>query len=160
MRSCLQTQYIARKGFLKKIPCGFILKCAWKMRFQRSIMKSFGVSKEKQMALEFEMKRLGIREEDIEETFTRSSGPGGQNVNKLATCVYLRHRPSGIAVKVARERSQALNRFLARRSLTRKIATHIHGEDSMEAKKAQKARKQKKRRKRKTARKLAGETQE
>ncbi|MCY3986603.1 MAG: peptide chain release factor-like protein [Candidatus Dadabacteria bacterium] len=123
-------------------------------------MKSFGVSKEKQMALEFEMKRLGIREEDIEETFTRSSGPGGQNVNKLATCVYLRHRPSGIAVKVARERSQALNRFLARRSLTRKIATHIHGEDSMEAKKAQKARKQKKRRKRKTARKLAGETQE
>ncbi len=122
-------------------------------------MKSFGVSKEKQTALEREMKRLGIREEDIEETFTRSSGPGGQNVNKLATCVHLRHRPSGIAVKVMRERSQALNRFLARRSLAEKIATQVHGEDSAEKKKAQKIIKQKKRRKRKTAKKLAGNTQ-
>ena len=122
-------------------------------------MKSFGVSKEKQTALEREMKRLGIREEDLEETFTRSSGPGGQNVNKLATCVHLRHRPSGIAVKVMRERSQALNRFLARRSLTEKIATQVHGEDSAERKKTQKIIKQKKRRKRKTAKKLAGNTQ-
>ncbi len=122
-------------------------------------MKNFGVSKEKQTALEREMKRLGIREEDIEETFTRSSGPGGQNVNKLATCVHLRHRPSGIAVKVMRERSQALNRFLARRSLTEKIATQVHGEDSAGRKKAQKIIKQKKRRKRRTAKKLAGDTQ-
>ncbi|MYI73383.1 MAG: peptide chain release factor-like protein [Candidatus Dadabacteria bacterium] len=122
-------------------------------------MKNFGVSKEKQTALEREMKRLGIREEDIEETFTRSSGPGGQNVNKLATCVHLRHRPSGITVKVMRERSQALNRFFARRSLTEKIATQIHGEDSAERKKAQKIIKQKKRRKRNTAKKLAGNTQ-
>ena len=119
-------------------------------------MKSFGVSKEKQMALEREMKRLGIREEDIEETFTRSSGPGGQNVNKLATCVRLRHRPSGIAVKVMRERSQALNRFLARRRLAEEIATQIHGENSA-GKKTQKIIKQKKRRKRKTAKKLAGD---
>lgn len=119
-------------------------------------MKDFGVSKEKQAALSREMKRLGIREEDIEETFTRSSGPGGQNVNKLATCVHLRHRPSGIAVKVMRERSQALNRFLARRSLAEKIATQVHGEDSAERKKARKITKQKKRRKRKTAKKLAG----
>ncbi|MDE0292151.1 MAG: peptide chain release factor-like protein [Candidatus Dadabacteria bacterium] len=118
-------------------------------------MKSFGVSKEKQTALWREMKRLGIREEDIEETFTRSSGPGGQNVNKLATCVHLRHRPSGISVKVMRERSQALNRFLARRSLAEKIATQVHGEDSTERKKAQKIIKQKKRRKRRTAKKLA-----
>ena len=121
-------------------------------------MKDFGVSKEKQAALSREMKRLGIREEDIEETFTRSSGPGGQNVNKLATCVHLRHRPSGIAVKVMRERSQALNRFLARRSLAEKIATQVHGEDSAERKKARKITKQKKRRKRKTAKKLAGNT--
>ena len=122
-------------------------------------MKSFGVSKEKQTALEREMKRLGIREEDIEETFTRSSGPGGQNVNKLATCVHLRHRPSGIKVKVMRERSQALNRFFARRSLVEKIATQIHGEESAERKKARKIIKQKKRRKRKTAKKLAGNAQ-
>lgn len=118
-------------------------------------MKSFGVSKEKQRALEQEMKRLDIKEEDIEETFTRSSGPGGQNVNKLATCVHLRHRPSGIAVKVMRERSQALNRFLARRNLAEKIATLLYGEDSAERKKARKIVKQKKRRKRKTAKKLA-----
>ena len=119
-------------------------------------MKDFGVSKKKQGALEREMKRLGIREEDIEETFTRSSGPGGQNVNKLATCVHLRHRPSGIAVKVMRERSQALNRFLARRSLAEEIARRIHGEDSAERKKAQKIIKQKKRRKRRTEKKLSG----
>ena len=120
-------------------------------------MKNFGVSKEKQTVLAKEMERLGIREEDIEETFTRSSGPGGQNVNKLATCVQLRHRPSGISVKVMRERSQALNRFLARRSLAEKIATQVHGEDSAERKKAQKIIKQKKRRKRRTAKKLAGD---
>lgn len=122
-------------------------------------MKTFGVSKEKQTALRREMERLGIREEDIEETFTRSSGPGGQNVNKLSTCVRLRHRPSGISVKIMRERSQALNRFLARRSLAEKIATQVHGEDSAERKKAQKKIKQKKRRKRKTVKKLAGNTQ-
>ena len=120
-------------------------------------MKSFGVSKEKQKALAGEMKRLNIKEEDIEETFTRSSGPGGQNVNKVATCVQLRHRPSGITVKVMRERSQALNRFLARRNLAEKVATLLHGEDSAETKKTRKIIKQKKRRKRKTAKKLAGD---
>ena len=121
-------------------------------------MKSFGVSKEKQATLAKEMERLGIREEDIEETFTRSSGPGGQNVNKVATCVQLRHCPSGITVKVSRERSQALNRFLARRNLAEKIATLLYGEDSTEKKKAQKTIKQKKRRKRKTAKKLGGKS--
>ena len=119
-------------------------------------MKSFGVSKEKQTALAGEMNRLGIREEDIEETFIRSSGPGGQNTNKVATCVRLRHRPSGITVKVMRERSQALNRFLARRNLAEKIATLLYGKNSAERKKAQRIVKQKKRRKRKTAKKLAG----
>ena len=119
-------------------------------------MKNFGVSKEKQKALAQEMKRLNIKEEDIEETFTRSSGPGGQNVNKVATCVRLRHRPSGITVKVMRERSQALNRFLARRNLAEKVATLLYGEDSAGRKKAQKIIKQKKRRKRKTAKRLAG----
>lgn len=118
-------------------------------------MKSFGVSKEKQAAIAREMNRLGIREEDIEETFIRSSGPGGQNTNKVATCVRLRHRPSGITVKVMKERSQALNRFLARRNLAEKIATLLYGENSSEKKKTRKIVKQKKRRKRKTAKKLA-----
>lgn len=63
------------------------------------------------------MKHLGIRNVDLSETFARSSGPGGQNVNKVATAVTLRHRPSGISVTVQDSRSQAVNRKLARERL-------------------------------------------
>jgi protein subunit release factor B len=68
-------------------------------------------------ALTERMRRLGIRVVDIEESFTRSRGPGGQNVNKVATAVTLRHRPSGISVTVQDSRSQAMNRKLARERL-------------------------------------------
>jgi protein subunit release factor B len=68
-------------------------------------------------ALADRMQRLAIRDSDLEETFARSSGPGGQNVNKVATSVTLRHRPSGISVTVQDSRSQAVNRKLARERL-------------------------------------------
>jgi protein subunit release factor B len=68
-------------------------------------------------SIESRMTRLGIREADLEESFARSSGPGGQNVNKVSTAVTLRHRPCGISVTVQDSRSQAINRKLARERL-------------------------------------------
>ena len=76
-------------------------------------------------ALEKKMFALGVREEDIVENFIRSSGPGGQNVNKTATCVYLKHLPTGLEVKCQRQRSQLLNRNLARHILLSKIENRI-----------------------------------
>ena len=76
-------------------------------------------------ALEKKMAALGVREEDIVENFIRSSGPGGQNANKTATCVYLKHLPTGLEVKCQRQRSQLLNRNLARHILLSKIENKI-----------------------------------
>src|SRR2546430_17170738 len=87
----------------------------------------FPVSPEKQQALAARMRALGVREDELEEHFVRSGGKGGQNVNKVSTCVVLRHRPSGVMVKCQRERSQALNRFLARRDLPDKLAARVRG---------------------------------
>lgn len=90
-------------------------------------MIKFPVSEQKSKWLKEKMEALGIREEDIEERFIRSSGRGGQKVNKTSTCVYLKHKPTGIEVKYMRERSQALNRFLARRELVARIEKLYHG---------------------------------
>jgi protein subunit release factor B len=92
--------------------------------------------------------RLGVREEDLEETFVHSGGKGGQNVNKVATCVVLVHRPSGIAVKCQRERTQGANRLVARRMLADKIETERRGRQSARQQEAERIRRQKRRRSR------------
>ncbi len=109
-------------------------------------MAMFGVSPEKEQALAERMEKLGIREEDILEKFIRSGGHGGQNVNKVATCVYLKHVPSGVEVKCQQERSQALNRFLARRILADKIEAAVLGRQSEAEQRIAKIRRQKRKR--------------
>jgi peptide chain release factor len=111
-------------------------------------MTSFAVSEEKNRWLRAKMETLGIQEKDIEEKFVRSAGRGGQKVNKTSNCVYLKHVPTGVEVKCMQERSQSLNRFLARRELLLKIEC-FSGQPSSQTKRIEKVRKQKsKRRKR------------
>jgi protein subunit release factor B len=112
------------------------------------------ISPSKEAALRDKMKALGIFEHDIEESFVRSSGAGGQHVNKTSTCVQLVHRPTGLSVKCQQDRSQAVNRFLARRLLTEKIQSQIHGIQTAAQQLAEKIRRQKRRRSRRAKDKM------
>ena len=117
-------------------------------------MNPFGVSEARVQQLRQKLADLGIRETDLEERFIRSGGPGGQNVNKVSTCVQIRHRPSGLEVKVQTERSQALNRFLARRLLADKLEEQIRGRLSAQQQRIAKIRRQKRRRSRRAKEKM------
>ncbi len=105
-------------------------------------------------ALEAELHAFGIYEREIQEKFIHSGGPGGQHVNKVATCVYLKHLPTGLEVKCQQERSQALNRFFARRLLLEKIKERVFHEKSERQRQIEKIRRQKRRRLRRTKEKV------
>ena len=111
---------------------------------------NFGITPKKQAELEVRMANLGLREEDLQEKYIRSSGPGGQKVNKTASCVYLKHLTTGLEVKMQRERSQPLNRYYARKRLCELLEEKTLGSQSPAALKAEKIRKQKQRRQRRS----------
>jgi len=112
------------------------------------------ISKEKQDRLNKKMDSLGVREDDIQESFVRSGGHGGQKINTTSSCVYLKHIQTGIEVKCQKERSQSLNRFFARRILLNKIEAMVKGRESQEQKRIEKIRRQKSRRSKRAKEKI------
>ena len=112
------------------------------------------LSSEKENTIAARMQELGVSDNDFEESFVRSSGPGGQKVNKSSSCVYLVHIPTGLSVKCQRERSQSLNRFLARRLLLDKIERLQKGFIAKEKEKLEKIRRQKRKRSKRAKEKI------
>ena len=117
-------------------------------------MSQFPVSLEKESQLAQRMAALGVREADIEESFVRSGGHGGQNVNKTSTCVMLRHAPTELRVKCQTTRQQGMNRFIARRMLLDKIEALKTGQVAAKQNEAEKIRRQKRRRSRRAKSKM------
>jgi protein subunit release factor B len=109
---------------------------------------------EKARAVAARLAALGIRDEDLEESFVHAGGKGGQNVNKVATCVVLIHRPTGTIVKCQRERTQGQNRLIARALLAEKIETAREGRASARAQEIARVQRQKRRRSRRAKQKM------
>lgn len=120
-------------------------------------MSIFTVSSQKEKQLKEKMEALDIQEEDLEESFIRSGGKGGQHVNKTSTCVYLKHIPTGIEVKCQEERSQAMNRYRARVILANKIEQLAKGKESAEIQRIEKIRRQKRKRSKRAKEKMLAE---
>lgn len=120
-------------------------------------MALFPVSAAKEKQLAERMEALGVEESEIDERFIRSSGAGGQKVNKVSTCVVLYHRPTGIRVRCQKERSQALNRYLARKLLLDKIETVLKEAAAEEEQRIAKIRRQKRKRSRRAKLRMLAE---
>jgi protein subunit release factor B len=117
-------------------------------------MSTFPVSSEKEAQLARRMASLGVSEVDIEESFVRSGGHGGQNVNKTSTCVMLVHRPTGLQVKCQETRQQGLNRYIARRLLLDKIEERRNGFIAAKRDEIERIRRQKRKRSRRAKEKM------
>lgn len=120
---------------------------------------NFPVSEKKLLALRNKMKELGILESDLDESFTRGSGNGGQNVNKVSTAVRLNHKPSGEEIKCSVYRTQGLNRYKARAILCERIELKKLGKGSTQGSKISKIQKSKKDKLRKLKKKLVQEAE-
>ncbi len=110
-----------------------------------------GATQEK---LKARMEALGILDQDLTEHFIRGSGSGGQKINKTSSCVQLNHKPSGIEIRCQKTRSQADNRYWARRELCERIAEKTLGEKSAKQQATEKIRRQKRRRSRRAKAKM------
>jgi protein subunit release factor B len=115
------------------------------------------ISKEKIQELAERMARCHIRKEDLIEKFILGSGKGGQKINKTASCVYLKHIPTGLEIKCQRDRSRELNRYIARRELCEKLESKIFKEQSEKEQQFEKIRRQKRRRSRRQKDKMLEE---
>ena len=104
---------------------------------------NFGITEQKRTELERRMQECVLFEKDLEEKFIRSSGSGGQKVNKSSSCVLLKHIPSGLSVKIQISRSQGLNRYYARKRMCELLENTLLGKESPQAQRIARIRKQK-----------------
>jgi protein subunit release factor B len=114
-------------------------------------MINFGITERKKEELQLRMQKCNLFEKDIAEKFVRSSGSGGQKVNKSSNCVYLKHITTGLSVKIQKSRNQGLNRYYARKRLCQLLENKLLGKQSPDTKRIENIRKQKDRNRRRTS---------